>query len=54
VLRALGQGHSYKTAAAALDMRIDTVRFHIKSIYQKLHVHSKSEAIVEAIRGGLI
>lgn len=54
VLRALGQGHSYKTAAAALDMRIDTVRFHIKSIYQKLHVHSKSEAIVEAIRSGLI
>lgn len=54
VLRALGQGHSYKTAAAALDMRIDTVRFHIKSIYAKLHVHSKSEAIIEALRSGLV
>lgn len=54
VLRALGQGHSYKTAARALDMRIDTVRFHVKNIYAKLHVHSKSEAVVEALRRGLV
>jgi DNA-binding NarL/FixJ family response regulator len=54
VLRALGQGHSYKTAAAALGMSIDTVRFHIRSIYSKLHVHSKSEAVIEAIRRGLV
>jgi DNA-binding NarL/FixJ family response regulator len=54
VLRALGHGHSYKTAALALDMKIDTVRFHIKSIYAKLHVHSKSEAVIEAIRRGIV
>jgi two-component system nitrate/nitrite response regulator NarL len=54
VLRALGRGHSYKTAALALGMSIDTVRFHIRSIYAKLHVHSKSEAVVEAIRRGIV
>ena len=54
VLRALGQGHSYKTAATALSMSIDTVRFHIRSIYSKLHVHSKSEAVIEAIRRGIV
>ncbi len=54
VLRALVQGHSYKTAAAALDMSIDTVRFHIRNIYSKLHVHSKSEAVVEALKRGLM
>lgn len=54
VLRALGQGHSYKTAAVALGMSIDTVRFHIRSIYAKLHVHSKSEAVIEAIRRGIV
>ncbi|MFN0006722.1 MAG: response regulator [Planctomycetota bacterium] len=54
VLRALGQGHSYKTAGLALSMSIDTVRFHIRSIYSKLHVHSKSEAVIEAIRRGIV
>ena len=54
VLRALGQGHSYKTAAAALALSIDTVRFHIRSIYSKLHVHSKSEAVLEALRRGIV
>lgn len=54
VLRALGQGHSYKTAAVALDLSIDTVRFHIRNIYAKLHVHSKSEAVIAAIRRGIV
>lgn len=54
VLRALVAGHSYKTAAVALDMSIDTVRFHIRGIYAKLHVHSKSEAVIEALKRGLM
>lgn len=54
VLRALGQGHSYKTAARALDLSIDTVRFHIRNIYAKLHVHSKSEAVLAALRRGIV
>jgi DNA-binding NarL/FixJ family response regulator len=46
----LAEGHVYKTAAAALDLSIDTVRFHIRNIYEKLHVHSKSEAALAALR----
>lgn len=54
VLELFSEGHSYKTAAAALDVSIDTVRFHVRHIYEKLHVHSKSEAVREALRRGLV
>jgi DNA-binding NarL/FixJ family response regulator len=54
VLRLLADGHSYKTAAAAISLSQDTIRFHIRSIYEKLHVHSKSEAVVLALRKGLL
>jgi len=54
VLAALAEGHSYKTAARALTLSIDTVRFHIRSIYAKLHVHSKSEAVLAALRLGIV
>jgi DNA-binding NarL/FixJ family response regulator len=54
VLRALGQGHSYKTAAGALGLSLDTVRFHVRHIYAKLHVHSKSEAVLAALRRGIV
>jgi DNA-binding NarL/FixJ family response regulator len=54
VLTLLVDGHSYKTAAAALSLSEDTVRFHIRNIYEKLHVHSKSEAVVKAFRSGLL
>lgn len=54
VLRALSDGHSYKTAAAALGLSIDTVRFHVRHVYAKLHVHSKSEAVLAALRRGLV
>jgi DNA-binding NarL/FixJ family response regulator len=54
VLQALAEGHSYKTAARVLALSIDTVRFHIRSIYGKLHVHSKSEAVLAALRKGIV
>ncbi len=54
VLRALAEGHSYKTAARALDLSIDTVRFHVRSIYAKLHVHSKSAAVLLTLQRGLV
>lgn len=54
VLGLLAEGHSYKTAAKSLDLSIDTVRFHIRGIYAKLHVHSKSEAVLAALRRGLL
>ncbi|HZN54480.1 MAG TPA: response regulator transcription factor [Candidatus Polarisedimenticolaceae bacterium] len=54
VLRLLADGHVYKTAAAALDLSLDTVRFHVRNIYEKLHVHSKSEAVLAALRQGIL
>jgi DNA-binding NarL/FixJ family response regulator len=54
VLRRLAEGLAYKQIAAALAMSIDTVRFHLRNIYAKLHVHSKSEAVMAAVRRGLV
>lgn len=54
VLRLLADGHSYKTAADALSVSVDTLRFHVRNIYEKLHVHSKSEAVLKAFRAGLL
>ena len=54
VLRLLADGHSYKTAAVAISLSQDTIRFHIRNIYQKLHVHSKAEAVLKAFRTGML
>jgi len=54
ILRLLVDGHSYKTAAAQLELAEDTIRFHIRHIYEKLQVHSKSEAVAKALRSGLV
>lgn len=54
LLRRLAEGHSYKAAADALGVSINTVRDHVRSIYEKLHVHSKSEAVGKALRSRLI
>ncbi len=54
ILKLLAEGHSYKTAARELSLSIDTIRFHIRHIYQKLHVHSKSEAVLLALRQGIV
>jgi DNA-binding NarL/FixJ family response regulator len=40
--------------AANLTISLDTVRFHIKKIYDKLHVHSATEAVGKAIRDKII
>jgi len=54
LLKLLVEGHNYKTAAAELGVSINTVCFHIKQVYQKLHVHSKSEAVAKALRQRLV
>ena len=54
LLKLLVDGHSYKTAAFELGITSHTVAFHLKNIYGKLHVHSKSEAVSKALRQGLI
>ncbi len=54
VLAHLCKGESYKMIADALFVSEQTVHFHIKNIYQKLQVHSKSEAVAKAFRERLI
>jgi DNA-binding NarL/FixJ family response regulator len=54
LLKLLGEGHSYKSAAAELGVSVHAVSFHLRSIYEKLHVHSKSEAVAKALRNRLI
>ncbi|MBP6022324.1 response regulator [Ferruginibacter sp.] len=54
ILQFLVSGYSYKMIAAELKISIDTVRFHIKKIYDKLHVHSATEAVSKAIRDKLV
>lgn len=54
ILQFLVNGYSYKMIAAELKVSLDTVRFHIKKIYDKLHVHSATEAVSKAIKNNLI
>lgn len=54
VLQLLADGHSYHATAVQLGISVNTVRTHVRSVYEKLHVHSKSEAVSQAIRRGLI
>jgi DNA-binding NarL/FixJ family response regulator len=54
LLKLLVDGHHKKTAAAALGISVNTVSFHLKHIYEKLQVHSKTEAVAKALRERLI
>jgi DNA-binding NarL/FixJ family response regulator len=54
LLKLMVDGHHYKTAAAELGITSSTVSFHLKNIYQKLQVHSKTEAVAKALRERLI
>jgi len=54
LLRLLAQGYSYGRAADHLKISVNTVRDYIRAIYDKLHVHSKSEAVSKALRNRLI
>lgn len=54
VLRLLADGLSYAAVGVEFGVSINTVRTYIRSIYEKLHVHSKSEAVTKALRAGII
>lgn len=54
LLRLLVEGHSYKSAAARLGVSVKTVSFHLQKIYEKLQVHSKTEAVAKALRNRLV
>ena len=54
ILKCLVEGMSYKLVADSCYISIETVSGHIKNIYRKLQVHSKSEAVVKAIKSKII
>jgi DNA-binding NarL/FixJ family response regulator len=54
LLKLLVEGHNYKTAALELGVTVNTISFHMRRVYEKLQVHSKSEAVAKALRTGLV
>jgi DNA-binding NarL/FixJ family response regulator len=50
----LVEGHNYKTAASELGVSVNTISFHMRRVYEKLQVHSKSEAVAKALRNRII
>ena len=54
ILNLMAQGFSYKMIAAELNNSHDTIRYHIKNIYDKLHVHSATQAVSRAIKDKLV
>jgi DNA-binding NarL/FixJ family response regulator len=47
ILQCLAQGYATKEIADKLSVSYDTVRYHLKHIYDKLHVHSRTEAVIK-------
>jgi DNA-binding NarL/FixJ family response regulator len=54
LLKMIADGHHRKTAAHEMGISVNTVAFHLKNIYDKLQVHSKTEAVAKALRERLI
>ncbi|HMS38757.1 MAG TPA: response regulator transcription factor [Pyrinomonadaceae bacterium] len=54
LLKLLVEGHNYTTAAEELRVSYNTIKFHMRHIYEKLQVHSKSEAVAKALRNRLV
>jgi DNA-binding NarL/FixJ family response regulator len=54
LLKLLVEGHNYVTASQQLNISYNTIKFHVRNIYGKLQVHSKSEAVAIAMRDRLV
>jgi DNA-binding NarL/FixJ family response regulator len=54
LLKLLIEGHHKKNAAREMKISIHTISFHLKNIYEKLQVHSKTEAVAKALREHLV
>ena len=54
ILNLMAQGKSYNTIADEVCLSVDGVYYHIRHIYEKLHVHSRAEAVAEGIKKRLI
>jgi DNA-binding NarL/FixJ family response regulator len=54
LLKLLTEGYNYQTAAEKLGVSYNTIKFHVRHIFDKLQVHSKSEAVLKAMRDRLV
>ena len=54
LLKLLTDGHNYTTAAKKLGVSYNTIKFHVRNIFDKLQVHSKSDAVIKALRDRLV
>src|SRR5919206_1156552 len=54
LLKLLVEGHNYTTAAEELRVSYNTIKFHMRHIYEKLQVHSKSEAVSKALQNRIV
>ena len=54
VLKALTEGHSYKSIADKLFVSVHTVRFHLHNIYEKLHVSSRADAVATVMKENVL
>lgn len=54
LLKLLVEGYNYVTAAEELKISYNTIKFHVRNIYDKLQVHSKSEAVAKALQNRLV
>jgi DNA-binding NarL/FixJ family response regulator len=54
LLRLMVEGHNYKSAAKEFGVTTHAISFHMRRIYEKLQVHSKSEAVAKALKNRLV
>jgi DNA-binding NarL/FixJ family response regulator len=54
LLKLFVEGHIYKTAAVELGVTVNTINFHVRNIYEKLQVHTRSEAVAKALVNRLV
>jgi DNA-binding NarL/FixJ family response regulator len=54
LLRMMVEGHNYKSAARVFGVTTHAISFHMRRIYEKLQVHSKSEAVAKALKNRLV
>lgn len=54
LLKLFVEGHNYKSAAVELRVSVNTVNFHVRNIYEKLQVHTRSEAVAKALVNRLV
>ncbi len=54
ILDQLIEGLNYSMIAEKLFISLDTVRNHIRHVYEKLHVHSKSQAVAKALKHNML